>query len=339
MFVGWCVRWSVATVFFVAVMIGSGYYVFNEALQGSAYVQVPDVTQRPITEASFKLAELQLEMEQKHVPDERIPKYYVITQHPAPGKVVRTGRKVTLTISAGTDSLTPPNLTGKTIERAKEEIKRMGFELGNVARIPHTASRDTVLAQDPAVNRLVSSNSRINLLLSEGRASQAIIMPDLMGKPIRSVLEILTPLGIKPIPNRVERPDARMDVVLDQEPPAGTLIHKGERVVYTVRASGDITLPDAQRKVEVSYTVPPSWFSREVRIDTIDRNETRLTIFPLEHHYINGLPPRFGSGYTISAPLKFIDKMTVEIYLDGQLAQSYVYEGDAEPIVTQYTIH
>lgn len=340
MFVGWSLRWSLATVFFVAVMIGAGYYVFNETLQGSAYVQVPNLTMRPITEASFQLAELGLEMEQKHVADEHVPKYYVIAQRPSAGKVVRTGRKVTLTISAGMESLSPPDLAGKTIERAEEEIKRMGFALGNVARLPHRAPRDTVLAQDPAPGRLVASNSRINLLLSEGRATPPIIMPDLMGKPVQSVLRVLGPLGIKPIPNPVDRPDAPMDVVLEQEPAPGALIHQGDRIVYTVRASGAVALPNAQRKVKVSYTVPPSWFEREVRIDVIDRNGIRATVFPLEHHYVEGMPPKFGSGYTIMLPpLSFIDKMTVEVYLDGQLAQSYAYEGDADPVITQYTIH
>jgi hypothetical protein len=87
------------------------------------------------------------------------------------------------------------------------------------------------------------------------------------------------------------------------------------------------------------YTVPHSWFEREVRLDTIDRNGVRATAFPLERHYVNGMPPKFRSGYKITFPtLSFIQKMTLEIYLDGQLAQTYLYEGDNEPVITQYTV-
>ena len=341
MFAGWCIRWTLATVFFVAVMAGAGYYVFNVALHGGSYVQVPDVTMRPITDASYQLAERGLEMgDQRHVPDERAPKYYVIAQRPGAGKVVRTGRRVALTVSAGSESLSPPALIGKTLANAETEIRLSSFALGTVSRIAHDLPRDTVIAQDPAPARLVSANARINLLVSDGRPSRAFIMPDLVNKPVQDVLKLLSPLGVKPTPNAVEMPDQPLDVVLDQQPLAGTLIHEGDRVIYTVRASGTTSLPDAQRMTQpLSYVVPNSWFEREVRVDTIDRNGTRVTVFPLERHYVNGLPPRFGSGYTIMAPsFSFIDKVTIEVYLDGQLAQSYYYEGDAEPVVTQYTV-
>lgn len=334
-------RWSAALVIFVAVMGGAGYYVYSEVLRGGSHVEVPDVTMRPITEASFLLAEAQLEVgKQKEIVDERIPKYYVIMQRPAAGRVVRTGRKVFLTVSAGRELLTPPDLIGKMLANAEDELKRSPFELGTVPRIPHSSPRDTVLAQDPAPARLVSSNTRISLLVSEGRPTPAFIMPDLVGNPVQAVLQALAPLGVKPIPQRVDMPGQRYDVVLDQQPPAGTLIREGDRVIYSVMPSGFVTLPDAQHSSEkIVYTVPSSWFEREVRVDTIDRNDARATYFPLERHYVNGQPPRFSSGYQIVVPpFKFIDHMTVEIYLDGQLAQSYLFEGDQDPVTTEYNV-
>ena len=42
-FGGWGIRWSLAAVFFLAVMAGAGYYVFAQVLQGGATVKVPDV--------------------------------------------------------------------------------------------------------------------------------------------------------------------------------------------------------------------------------------------------------------------------------------------------------
>ena len=322
-------------------MAGAGYYVFNQALQGGAYVKVPDLTLRPITEASLLLAQQGLEIgKQTQAPDERVPKFYVIHQRPAAGRVVRTGRKVYLTVSTGTESQHPPNLIGKTLQEADEELRRTSFTLGTVARMIHDSPRDTVIGQDPTAAQLAANAAHVNLLVSEGKGQRdAFIMPDIYRKPVQEMLQLLAPFGVKPVPNIVDMPDQPTDVVLDQQPPPGSLIQPGDRVIYNVRPSGNINLPDAQRKVQVSYTVPNVQVEREVRVDAIDRNGSRVTVFPLERHYVDGEPPRFGAGYSIELPpLTFVDKMTVEIYLDGQLAQSNYYEGNAEPVVKRYNV-
>lgn len=336
----WLARWSAATVFFLAVMAGAGYYVYDHALRGGNYVEVPDITLRPITEAAFLLAEKDLEMgRQEQVPDERIPKYYVITQRPAAGKVVRTGRKVYPMVSAGTETLSPPNLIGKTLKEAEAELGRASFHLGTVARLPHASPRDMVIAQDPAPNRLIATDTRIGLLVSDGQPVQTFIMPDIMYKPVQEMLQILSPLGVNFEVNPIELPDEPFDVVLYQEPPPGTLIKEGDLVTYSVRPSGTVELPDARRSVRLSYTAPFSWFRREIRVDVVDRNGVCTTAFPLEKHYVDGLPPKIGSGETLTGLIvSFIDEMTVRIYLDNQLAQSQYYKGDAEPAITDYTV-
>jgi len=323
-------------------MAGAGYYVFLESLKGGAYVEVPDITMRPITEASYILAEQGLEVPKpKTVVDEQVPKYYVISQRPVPGKVVRTGRKVFLTVSAGTESIAPPNLIDKPLAKAEEELRRTSFALGTVARVPDDSPRDTVLAQDPSPTRLVSSATRINLLCSDGMSATrlAFIMPDLVGMPVDEVDGVLAPYQIHAKPNPVEIPGQPFDVVLDQRPAAGTLVQEGDVVTYDVYASGSVELPDPYRHVRITYVVPYSWFEREVRLDVIDRNGSRATAFPRERDYVNGMPPKFRSGDKITFPtLSFIEKMTAEVYLDGQLAQTYSYDGDKEPVITQYTV-
>lgn len=323
-------------MFFVAIMAAAGYYVFNEELGGGAYVTVPDVTMRPASDAAGLLTQAGLELgSQRQAPDTRVPANYVIMQRPAAGKVVRTGRKVQLTLSAGTESLVPPELVGKDLQKAVEEIRLANFQMGNVARIPGTAARDVVLAQDPMPGHLVSNTTRFNLLVCEGPQTTNYIMPDLSGKPVQEALQILAQYKVKAIPNPVNMPDQPPDVVLDQEPAAGALLHEGDQIVYSVRPSSSIT----QRSVKVVYTVPNTMFDREIRLDVIDRNGTRTTMYPTERDYVDGEPPRHGAGVRIQLPtLSFVYKMTVEAYLDGQLARTMYYEGDAEPVVTDYKI-
>jgi beta-lactam-binding protein with PASTA domain len=244
---------------------------------------------------------------------------------------------VYLTVSAGADALPPPALVGKTLQQATDEIRRGSFNLGNVARIADTAPRDTVIGQDPDVSQRLPNAARINLLVSDGQQSAGpFLMPDLVRKTVAEATAILDPLGLKPRPVFVDLSDQPVDVVLDQRPPAGSQVQRGDMVEYSVRPSGELALPDVQRKTpELSYVVPASWSEREVRIDTVDRNGTRNTIFPLERHFIDGLPPRFKSGSQVQIPpIYFTDKVTIEIYLDGQLDKSYYFEGDAPPVIT-----
>ncbi len=149
-FAAWSIQWTVATVFFLLVMAGAGYYVFMEALDGGQHVTVPNVVGLPITEASFLLAERGLELgKQEQVTHPTVPKYHVIAQRPDAGRVVRTGRKVYPVVSMGTPFLTAPSYVKKALNDARQEITESRFRVGTVARIPHKSPRDTIIAQDP----------------------------------------------------------------------------------------------------------------------------------------------------------------------------------------------
>jgi hypothetical protein len=143
-------------------------------------------------------------------------------------------------------------------------------------------------------------------------------------------------MGVLPVPNRSDAPDAPVDVVLEQQPAAGTQIRQGDTVFYTVKASGSVSLPDARRRVNVVYAVPQSLRPREVRVDTIDRNGVQQTVFPRPRDFVEGAPPTFASGFTITIPISFVGEMTVEIYLDGAKAQSLYYKDEAEPVITAF---
>jgi len=104
-----------------------------------------------------------------------------------------------------------------------------------------------------------------------------------------------------------------------------------------VRPSGDVALPDSRRLVEVTYTIPPSPSPREIRVDTLDRNGVRQTVYPQLTDYVEGAPPRLVSGQSITIPIWFIGEMTVEIFIDQVRVRSLYYKGDAEAIVKTYS--
>ena len=159
-------------------MAFAAYFVFNEVVKGGVHVEVPDVVGLPVTQAAFVLAEEGLEMgTQKQVVNDRFPEYHVMLQRPASMKIVRSGRKVNLTISAGRQEIDAPNLLEKDLETALTELKALRLTEGALAYMPSDAAKGTVIAQDPAPSRSVAVGGEISLLVSDGPALKAILMP------------------------------------------------------------------------------------------------------------------------------------------------------------------
>lgn len=318
-------------------MAFAAYFVFNEAVKGGGYVAVPDVVGLPVIKASHVLAEKGLEVgQQKHVVSDHFPEYHVMLQRPAAHKEVRSGRRISLTVSAGKKYEEAPDLVGKDLKAALDTLEGTRLLVGPIARMPYDAPRDLVLAQDPAPARGVPAGGEIRLLVSDGPVAQPLFMPSLVGRRLENALESLAGLNVNAIPYKVDRAWAEYDVVLAQEPDAGTLLYEQQVVKFDVRLLPTSSLPNAWRKVDVVYTVPNTSFSPHVRADVVDRHGKRRILFPLPKDFIDGSPPRLEPGTRITIEVSFLEQATLEFYADGQLDRSYFYEGDAEPVITDF---
>lgn len=320
-------------------MIGAGFYVFNEAVQGGETIEVPSVTGLPLSRASNLLAEAGLEMgEQTHVVNDRFPPYTVLMQRPESNRVVRQGRKVDLTVSAAQQYENAPRLVGRTLGTALTELAGTRFVAGSIARMPSDAARDTVLAQDPLPGGDLSTGGEVHLLVSEGPKVNSLFMPNLVGKALDDAKIILSAMSVNAVPFKSDRPGAAFNVILAQDPEPGTVLREGQSITYEVRLASETILPTARRRVQVAYEVPPISASPEVRVDIVDEQGARTTVYPQTSHYVNGAPPRLPAGTKMTIPVTFQINATVEFYADGNLHKSYYYEGDAEPIVTNHTV-
>lgn len=322
-----------ATFFFLLVMLASGYYVYLEALDGGQYITVPAIEGMPITEANLLLVQQGLEMGRPtQVPHSSIPKYHVVTQRPTPGRVVRTGRTIYPTVSMGADFLTAPNLLDKSLELAQEEVDASRFRLGSIARIPDDAPRDTVLAQDPSPGRSIPNQGDINLLLSAGPSRNTSFMPDIRGMAVDEVLKLLAPKGVKVVPNKVDIPGARMDVVLNQDPQPGALIYDGQVVSYDVKPSGSVELVDTRHHVEVRHTMTYDWYDRDIKIFMVDHLGNRKSLYEKVPLYDTNSMKQFIAGSVIKLPLVYLDEVKVEVQIDGKLETVYELRGGNDPV-------
>ncbi|NLN94144.1 MAG: PASTA domain-containing protein [Candidatus Hydrogenedens sp.] len=328
----WTLQWSFALVLFVLVMAGSGYYVYNNTLKGGAHVVVPNIVERPIAEAAFLLSEKRLEIgKQVQATHPSIPKYNVIAQRPAAGRVAREGRRVNVIVSMGEDYMRAPDLSGKSLEEARREILASRFRVGSLARVAEEQPRDTVLAQDPPSGERLAEQGEIHLLVSAGSGRPSALMPDLRGLAISDITRALEGFDVVLVANEVDIPGAVPDVVLAQTPSPDTLIYQNQVVTYDyLRSAG--TAPTEQYEDTVRHQMFYDWYSRDVRVDVVDRLGKRQTVWTKQPLYDEEAQRTYITGTVIRVPVTYIGEVSVEVYIDNELEASYALKDGRPPV-------
>ena len=325
------------TIFFVAVMAGVAFYVFNQAVEGERLVTVPEITGMSITQAANVLTQEGLELgSQRLVISDQIPEYHVIVQRPTPNTVVRAGRKVNLTVSKGREAMSAPSFLGMPLEEGLRQIEAARFLGGSIARMPNESPRGTILAQQPAPSLEVAEGAEIHLLVSDGPKSQVLVMPKLVGLTLEQAQLQLGTMSVVAIPNKIDREGDEYEVVLGQNPAPGTQLTPNQEVTFDVRLRPSSFLPNARRKVAITYTVPPAPTNVEVRVEVIDESGKRSVLYPQVRDYVGGQPPKLFPGSVMTLPgITYTNETTVQFFVDRELHKSYYYSGDNPPVISE----
>ena len=91
----------------------------------------------------------------------------VISQSPAEGGEIKVGTVIDLVVSKGVGSLPVPAVTGRSLAKAKEELQKAGFTVGNVrSRSDEDHSEGLILEQSPAANQPAPKGSAVDLVVN-----------------------------------------------------------------------------------------------------------------------------------------------------------------------------
>ncbi|MBR1485714.1 MAG: PASTA domain-containing protein, partial [Synergistaceae bacterium] len=222
-------------IFLVVVTIfASGaiavYTIFMNPENKSAVPQlVGSSTVSAVSEAEKLGLIVQLEPVASTMPEGR-----VLAQSPEAGSTLRKGQVILLQISQGGELHPIPDVKGKTLTQAQEEIKAQGFILGDVIRISEpNAKAGTVIAQSPAAPANVSSGQKIDLLVQVGNAQpESISIPDVNRMTEDEARNVLETAGVKiQGVERVYSPMVPEGLAIETRPGVGTLIRPGQGVI------------------------------------------------------------------------------------------------------------
>ncbi len=132
--------------------------------------------------------------------DEAVPEGVVIAAEPAPGRLVKAGRQVRLTLSLGSRWSEVPEVRQMSMDRARALVKRAKLVVGK-----ESASFDDkipigyVISQHPLPGRKIPRNSEVALTLSrgpeprEGGESEGVFTPPTSGPRTYGVEFVIPP--------------------------------------------------------------------------------------------------------------------------------------------------
>jgi beta-lactam-binding protein with PASTA domain len=155
----------------VGFLIGTyegGIWLWNRTAPGE--VSIPRVVGLPSEEALsvLKTAGLQAEVVSE-TPSEKVPEGVVMTVDPAANRLVKVGREVRLTVSAGSRWAVVPDVRQMAVERAKALLSKAKLSAGKQTVAFHAeVPIGYVINQNPQPGQRVARSSEVTLLISKG---------------------------------------------------------------------------------------------------------------------------------------------------------------------------
>jgi serine/threonine-protein kinase len=211
---------------------------------GAAQVNVPDVTNKTLAEATTLLAAQKLKVgtvTQQN--DPTVPKGQVISTNPAATTPANQGDKIDLTISKGKaiSQVQVPDVSNTDAASAKATLEGSGyqFKVTTHSQANSSVPAGTVISTNPPAGTTVAQGSHITLNVSSGK--QQVAVPNVIGMTLAQAKQELVARGLVP-GNVTEVPQQGTDApghVVAVNPGVGTMVDPGTSVdLSEIQASG-----------------------------------------------------------------------------------------------------
>ncbi|MEN6310294.1 MAG: PASTA domain-containing protein [Acidobacteriota bacterium] len=218
-------------VFFLSAIL------FSQVILKGETVAVPDVSGKTIAQARVELAKKDLSVSQGGSEfNDNLEKGLIIRQDPAPDSRIRVTTVVHVVTSAGSRSVTVPDLAHKSLDSVLTLLQSSGLTKGKLTQI-HTprSPAGRILSQNPAPAEVVERGAPVGLLLSQGASEDRYIMPDLIGQRADRVIGWLKGLDFKVADVQYRYYAGRSSgYIIGQFPPGGYKIQKRNLITLEV---------------------------------------------------------------------------------------------------------
>lgn len=137
--------------------------------KGEAQVEVPDLADMTAEQARSALSKAGLKYTAgaaEH--SDTVEENHVVRQEPAAGEMVAAGATITYYLSAGSEGVKVPDVTGATEGSASATLTNAGFKVTTEKRASDDVPAGNVVSQTPGGGEKAKSGSTVNLIISTG---------------------------------------------------------------------------------------------------------------------------------------------------------------------------
>ena len=262
---------------------------FFLVLRGAEKVMVPDVRRMDLADALVKLQERELYSRLAlRFTDDPLEKNTILEQSPAPGSIVKAGRRVKLTVSRGSVLDKVENYVGQDLESVRLHLQSIFSSSRPLITIrePYMlrfddATAGTILEQKPLPGTEISGITVLDLVVSKGPESKKAAVPDFGGLGMAAAIAaaeksaFVVDFSMRP-PKSGETPGT----VVEQKPAAATESKVEERIKVVIAAPA---LTQGMVEGIYTYTLTQYPYPVPVKLEAIKPSGQRTLLISLKH--------------------------------------------------------
>ena len=301
---------GVIAVFFLVLIFISIDWVFGALVHTRKEVQVPDITQKPVTAALNALAANNLALKQAGVEFAKdVPSGSVLRQLPTAGSTVREGRIIRVWISQGDEMAFVPNVVGSDLRAAQLAVRQAGLLVNKVENAYSlTHEKGLIVSQSLKADSMVEKGQGIDLVISNGQPpSSVVLVPNFKNKKLSEATLWASAQNI--------------DLIIKEDPdsvfPNGTIAAQNPEGDSQMTPGSNLEVTVSRRQVEgeekvyhLHYEMPQGKNASRVRILLIDELGEREMMNDMQQ-----------PGSKIDVEIPYSGKATVRISVDGVLVR------------------
>lgn len=301
---------GVIVVFFLVLIFISIDWVFGALVHTRKEVQVPDITQKPVTAALNALAANNLALKQAGVEFAKdVPSGSVLRQLPSAGSTVREGRIIRVWISQGDEMAFVPNVVGSDLRAAQLAVRQAGLLVNKVENAYSlTHEKGLIVSQSLKADSMVEKGQGIDLVISNGQPpSSVVLVPNFKNKKLSEATLWASAQNI--------------DLIIKEDPdsvfPNGTIAAQNPEGDSQMTPGSNLEVTVSRRQVEgeekvyhLHYEMPQGKNASRVRVLLIDELGEREMMNDMQQ-----------PGSKIDVEIPYSGKATVRISVDGVLVR------------------
>lgn len=272
----------------IGLMILVGFVAFSLAVRGQEQTLVPNLTGKDLVTALIEMQEKELYPRLQVQFSSETPKDIIMSQSPAPGTLVKAGKRITLRVSKGPVLQEVENYVGRDLDEVRSYLQTLYAShdpnlviAEPIYRVQKGAAPGTILAQSPKPGTKISALTNLEFVVARGEDELASTVGAYVGLSFTEAIAQLTRADL-PFFFSVQKAQKGQfaGVVVSQQPEAGARISLGGAVQLVM------TPPENPGKGKVfglfRYTLPDYPILVDIRLDVITETG-RLVVLSARH--------------------------------------------------------